>query len=107
MAKLKISPKAKADLQKIREYITSDLDNPEAARNTVARIVQSMHQLEKFPLSGALLQAATGVGIDYRYLVSGNYMTFYRCDGEDIYIVRVLYGKRDYVRVLFGDVKTE
>ncbi len=103
MAKLNVSPKAKTDLQQIREYIASDLDNPEAARNTVATVIKSMHRLEKFPLSGAPLQAITGASVDYRYLVSGNYMTFYRCDGDTVYILRVLYGKRDYMRVLFGD----
>ena len=32
-------------------------------------------------------------------------MVFYRANGNDIYIDRVLYGRRDYLRVLFD--KTE
>lgn len=38
---------------------------------------------------------------DYRFLVSGNYLIFYRAYGAEVYIDRVLYGRRDYLRILF------
>ena len=34
-------------------------------------------------------------------------MVFYRANGNDIYIDRVLYGRRDYMRVLFKDLLWE
>ncbi len=37
----------------------------------------------------------------HRFLVTGNYLCFYRVEGSDVYIDRVIYGKRDYLRVLF------
>jgi hypothetical protein len=30
-------------------------------------------------------------------------MTFYRVHGNDVYIDRILYGRRDYLRILIGD----
>ena len=30
-------------------------------------------------------------------------MTFYRVCGSDVYVDRVLYGRRDYLRLLFGE----
>ena len=44
---------------------------------------------------------------DYRFLVSGNYLVFYRAYGKDVYIDRVLYGRRDYMLILFGDAQTD
>ena len=38
---------------------------------------------------------------DYRVLVTGSYLTFYRVRGNEVYIDRVLYGRRDYLRILF------
>ena len=31
-------------------------------------------------------------------------MIFYRVTGKDVFIDRVLYGRRDYLRILFGDI---
>jgi plasmid stabilization system protein ParE len=52
---------------------------------------------------GSMLKNVTRMVSDYRYIVSGNYMAFYRVYNETVYIVRILYGRRDYMRVLFDD----
>ena len=44
---------------------------------------------------------------DYRFLVSGSYMVFYRVNGQDVYVDRVLYGRRDYLNVLFRELPEE
>ena len=44
---------------------------------------------------------------DYRFLVSGNYLSFYRTYGNEVYVDRILYARRDYMRILFGDITTE
>ena len=59
-------------------------------------------RLKDFAEMGALLSSVADVGGDYRFLVSGNYMVFYRVNGRDVFIDRVLYGRRDYLRVLFS-----
>jgi hypothetical protein len=62
---------------------------------------------------GAPLSSACNVVSDYRFLVSGKYLVFYRYasdfDSKDradgiIYIIRVLYGSRNYLPVLFADI---
>lgn len=40
---------------------------------------------------------------DYRYLVCDKYLAFYRCISGDIYIDRILYGRRDYLTILFEE----
>ena len=34
-------------------------------------------------------------------------MVFYRVNGADVFIDRVLYGRRDYLRILLGDTPME
>ena len=101
--KLRYSAKARKDLDEIWDYIIADLGNPIAVEKTVNRIMDDIGRLAEFPEMGMMLRNATHMVTDYRYIVSGNYMAFYRMYDNTVYIVRILYGRRDYMRVLFGD----
>ena len=103
MAKLHISPEARDDLRGIKEYITTELVSPIAAVNTVSNISKAIRGLADFPARGVPLSSIVELPNDYRFLVCGNYMVFYRHEGDDIYVARVLYGRRDYMKILFGD----
>lgn len=98
------SPEAQNDLDEIWEYISVELCNPQAAENTVNKIMDTVDELKDFSEIGALLSPVTEVESDYRFLISGNYMIFYRVIDKDVYIDRVLYGRRDYLRILFPDL---
>jgi len=104
MLKLNISPLAKKDLNEIREYITEELQNQTAAKNVLTRITKKLRSLTEFPGMGAPLSSVADVETDYRFLVCGNYTAFYRYDKEAVYIARVLYGRRDFMKVLFGEL---
>lgn len=109
MNKLHYSLEALSDLDEILVYIRDELQNPAAAQNTVSRILDTIEKLWDFSNLGAVLSLSsiTGVDSDYRYLVCGNYLAFYRVVGSNIYIDRILYGKRDYLRILFPDIPDE
>lgn len=47
-----------------------------------------------------LVSPATSDG--YRFVISGNYIAFYRYVDDKVFVNRVLYSSRDYVKVLFG-----
>ena len=40
----------------------------------------------------------------YRFLVYKNYLAFYRMSGGTVYIDRIIYGNRDYMRLLFREL---
>ena len=103
MAKLSISPEAKKDLHEIKEYISVELDNPTAAVKTISRIMKAMRTLIDFPDSGAPLSSKIDVPNNYRTLMCNSYLVFYRHEGGIVNIIRVLYGRRDYIKILFGD----
>ena len=106
--KIHYSVEVRRDLDDIWDYIVADLCNPTAAKNMVNRIMDAVDQLESFSGQGSLLSSITDIYTDYRYLVTGNYMTFYRVYGNDVYVDRILYGRREYLRILFGDmIETE
>lgn len=93
--KLHYSPKALRDLDEIWEYIVMDLYNSDAAMNVVNRIMDAIDRLQDFSESGVPLSSVVDVESDYRFLVSGNYLVFYRAIDKDVYIDRILYGRRD------------
>lgn len=101
MNRLHFSPEAQADLTGIKEYISEDLENPIAAMSTVGKILEQIRSLGGQAFIGTPLSAVTDIESDYRFLVSGNYLIFYRAYGAEVYIDRVLYGRRDYLRILF------
>ena len=103
MNRLQISPLAKNDLHEIRSYITDELKNPSAAGNVVKRITKKLRRLKDFPLMGSTLSSIVDVETDYRFLVCDNYMAFYRYDDKVVYIIRVLLGRRDFIKILFGN----
>ena len=107
MAKLVISPAANDDLISIRDYIANDLDSPKAAANTINKILKSIRILADFPLSGALLESIIEFSTDYRFIVSSNYISFYRYLDDTIFIDRVLYGGRDFMKILFANLPAE
>ena len=103
MNNLHIAKAAQDDLAEIKQYIMEELSNPSAAISTVKKITSSIRILRDYALAGAALDSVTVIRSDYRFLGTGNYIIFYRVHGNDVFIDRILYGRRDYMRILFGD----
>ena len=104
MYNISFSPEAVDDLKEIKQYIKDELCNEQAAKNTLAKILEKIKMLSDFPESGSSLSAIIGFDTDYRYLICDNYIAFYRIENKNVLIVRVLYGRRNYMQILFGDI---
>ena len=107
MNKLYLAPEARKDLAEIKAYIAEELENEKAAISVVAKITKKIRVLREHALIGAPLAAISDANSDERYLVSGNYLVFYHVTGNDVFVDRVLYGRRDYLRILFEDLSEE
>ena len=107
MAKIRLSPLALTDLKEIKEYITDELCNPTAANRIVSKIIKDYSLLEASPKMGPSLSSIIHIDTDYRFLVSGKYIVFYKTEGEYVSIYRILYGARDYMKILFSDKLTD
>lgn len=105
LRRIEYSPRALKDLDGIWDYIEKELCNPSAAQNTVEGIMDKIDILMSFPEAGAKLEFENGLNSGYRYVSFKNYLAFYRLRSDDIvYIDRVVYSGRDYLRILFPNI---
>ena len=107
MNTLLYSPAAKQDLANIKKYIADELINPVATIRIVGNIAKQIRKLIKQPLIGTSLSSVVDLETDYRFLICGHYAVFYRFENKMIYIDRVLYGRRDFMKILFGTFADE
>lgn len=94
-------------MEEIKAYLAEELKSPSAASAVLRKITNAIRTLRDFALIGAPLTSIVNVESDYRFLVAENYLVFYRACGKEVYVDRVLYGRRNYLRVLFGDKMDE
>ncbi len=103
MYNIVFSPEAIKDLEETKAYITEELCNEKSAIKTVSKILKDICMLSTFPESGPSLSSIVDFDTNYRYLVCGNYVAFYRFEENEIKIVRILYGRRNFMQILFGE----
>ena len=102
MTKINFTPDALEDLKEIKAYITEELCSEESAIRTVGNITKRIRQLGSFPESGAPLSSIINLEVPYRFLDCGNYTAFYKVEADEVHIIRVLYGRRNFMQILFG-----
>jgi len=107
MIRVSLSPDAEQDLIQIKNYITDELDNPAAANRVLAGITKRIGTLSEFPEIGPTLETIVPVQSDYRFLVCGNYLALYLIEQNMVLVDRVVYGKRDFVKILFNELPEE
>jgi addiction module RelE/StbE family toxin len=107
MHKLRINPLALKDLLEIKEYIENELHNSYAAARLITGIIESYEKLKEYPMLGSDLSSRINISTDFRLLVTGNYIIFYKFDIEYVSIYRILYAKRDYLKIIFKDEEFE
>ena len=96
-----VSREARKDLVQIRQYISEELCNPDAAVRIMGLLKKSIASLSDFPGRGRPLDALIPVHTDYRYLVCKNYCVFYLSNDSDVVIIRILHQRQDCLRALF------
>ena len=96
---------AKAKKWEIKKYIEEELNSPIAAENTLHKIIKRIRTLQDHSEFGPSLSSIIDFDTDYRFLICGNHLAFYYIDEANIYIVRILYSKRNYLKILFGDLE--
>ena len=94
------TPQALNDLEEIWTYISDELCNPSAARHTIDGILKAVERLKVFSGAGAVLSFSDGINSGYRFVRYGNYPAFYRVIESDVFVDRIIYGKRDNMSIL-------
>ena len=97
------TPQVRDDLRETYDYIADVLHNPTAAKQITEKIIRTCGKLENHPRLGYSLQDRIGRESDYRCLVCGKHIAFYRVADDEVRIVRILDGRTDYLRILLHE----
>ncbi|OMF18851.1 addiction module toxin RelE [Paenibacillus sp. FSL H8-0548] len=100
--RISYSPAAVDDMDEIFSYITKE--NAFAAESMLRKLDESISKLVDFPNMGSVLSDDDYSLLQrgYRFIVVSPYLVFYRIVDDSIIIYRILHGRRDYLRELFG-----
>ena len=98
----KFTNKAESDLDEIIRYIKIDLANPISASNFIDCLLDSINEIVAFPESGSFVNNEYLIAKNVRKKLIKNYIMYYVCDEENkiIYILRIIYGKRDISEIM-------
>ena len=107
--KLNYTPEAISDIREIKRYIGHTLRNPTATEHISKAILDACSSLKTFPKMGVSIEGRTGFETDLRMLVCENWIAIYRIesDSDVVSIARIIDGRQDYMRILFGDMGFE
>lgn len=100
--KLVVTKPAENDLADILQYISKDLSAPKAASDFLDEVLKFYDNISENPLMYALCDNDRLKNKKYRKAIIKNYIMFYRADEENntVYIMRFIYGRRDYIRLI-------
>ncbi len=100
--KLEYLPSARQDMIDIALYISGTLKNLQAAKEHAEAFKATAEGLRDFPYSAPLYYPIRPLEHEYRKVRVKNYLMFYWVDEKEktITIARVIYGGRDYERLL-------
>jgi plasmid stabilization system protein ParE len=89
-------------MREIYRYIADELQNPVAAARRVELIDAAIRTLEKDPARFPLVRDDYLAAKGYRMVVVKNHLVFFivREDVEFVSVMRVIYGRRDWMRLL-------
>ena len=99
MATIKLTKKAINDINKIYDYIIED--SQQNADSVKSDIIQAINHLGLFPFMGTSLAGRINIKTDYRYVITGKFLIFYKTKEDVVNIYRVLSSDMDYIKVLF------
>ena len=87
MVKVIWAPSAIEDVEAIADYISRD--SPDRASLFVASLINSVDQLENFPLSGRIIPE---IGNEFcREIIYGSYRIMYKIVDEEIWITGIVH----------------
>jgi len=90
VARLVWTEPALADLEAIAEYVA--IDKPDAAAALVARVLDVVARLQRYPSSGK--RPAELPRTPYREIVNGPCRVFYRVESGTVYVLHVMRAER-------------
>ncbi|MCI9247391.1 MAG: type II toxin-antitoxin system RelE/ParE family toxin [Clostridia bacterium] len=97
---IEYSKEAKQDLIGIKQYIKYNLQEPETAQKLIFKIRDEISNLKNNPEIYSVIDDDIIRKQEIRKLIIDNYIVFYRIKNNNIEIVRIMYGRRNWINLL-------
>ena len=97
-----LSAEARRDLKEIQNYLADCKESPQTALGVIEKILGRIEDLLTYPDTGTLLSSKVNFQTNYRYARAAGYLIFYRHENNQIFVDRIIHGKRDYITILFS-----
>jgi plasmid stabilization system protein ParE len=96
---------AQTDIREIHKYISEDLQNPNVAVRRIKDIEIAIRSLDKFPARFSLVSDSYLSTKGFRMLPVKTHLVFFiiREDVKAVSVIRVIYARRDWTRMLKVD----
>ena len=93
--RIQITDKALSDMEEIYNYITEQLEAPEAAMGQYNRIADAIETLDIFPERMKLMETEEECALGLRQMHVDNFSVFFHIREERVIITNVLYSSSD------------
>ena len=97
---IEYSKESKQDLIGIKQYIKYNLQESETANKLISNIRKEINALKDNSEIYAIIDDDIIKKLEIRKLIVDNYIVFYRIKDNNIQIVRVMYGRRNWINLL-------
>jgi addiction module RelE/StbE family toxin len=98
--KIHYLPLALNDLLDIAQYIAYNLESPKAAENFLSKLDKEVLKIADNPFRCHSYSPPEKLKYDYRVLHIDNYSLFYEVESEKVEIHRIIYSRREILRIL-------
>ena len=97
---IEYSKESKQDLIGIKQYIKYNLQEPETANKLISKIRKEINALKDNSEIYAIIDDDIIKKLEIRKLIVDNYIVFYRIKDNNIQMVRIMYGRRNWINLL-------
>ena len=97
---IEYSKESKQDLIGIKQYIKYNLQESEIAEKLISKIRKEINDWKDNPEIYTIIDDDIIRKLEIRKLIVDNYIIFYRIKDNDIQIIRVMYGRRNWINLL-------
>lgn len=97
---IEYSKETKQDLIDIKKYIKYNLQEPNIAKKLITKIKTEIDKLIETPEIYSIIDDDFIKKLQIRKIIVDNYIVFYRINNKKIQIVRILYGRRNWINLL-------
>lgn len=95
---VRVLRRAQRDLQEIHDFLGREA--PASTDRVIDELLDALDSLTTLAARGARPRDPTLRAADYRFLVVGAYLVFYKVAGRHVRVYRVLHGRRAYRELL-------